>query len=79
MLSAPTAPQLQALTNLSRQPEWGEVDKLLAAELAATIEKLLDSAEPAQVGKLQGRARLLRELQALITTAPTILAKLRGI
>lgn len=69
---------LQALLNLSRLPEWREVDKLLEAELTVTTEKLLNSADPSATGKYQGRAKLLVELRQLVLDAPDMLVKLRA-
>lgn len=77
MISSPNQHMLQALIVLSRLPEWSEVNKLLDAELASTVERLLDATDPVTTSKLQGRAKLLRELQVTVATAPEVLAKLR--
>lgn len=48
---------------------------MLADELRLTTERLLDSADTAMTGKLQGRGKLLRDLQQLVLTAPVELPK----
>jgi len=78
MLCKPTQAHMQALSTLSRLPEWMEVNRLLQAELDETAEQLFTAADDAATRKLQGRAKLLRELQNLVATAPDVLAKMRG-
>lgn len=78
MIDRPTRSILQALTNLSRLPEWKEVDKLLAAELAETTERLYTALDEGALRKLQGRCKLLRELQDLVAQASDKLAKWKG-
>lgn len=76
MISRPTRSTLLALTELSRLPMWKEVDKLLAAEAAETTTRLLSERDDATVRMLQGRGKLLRELQDLVADAPNQLAKM---
>lgn len=77
MLTKTTRELLQALTTLSRIPEWREVTKLLDSELAETMEKLLGSHDEIATRKLQGRGKLIRELQTLVATAPEELVKFK--
>lgn len=77
MHAEPTRTQWQALDDLSRLPQWAEVKQLLTNELAKTTERLIEIAEGANVGRLQGRAKMLRDLLDLPERAADELVALR--
>jgi hypothetical protein len=76
-MHAPNRDQLQAVVELSRLPQWKRINEILEAEYQATAEKLVGALDVVATRKLQGRAKMLKDLQELVASAPTLLEKLR--
>ncbi len=77
MLAKPTPLALKSLYSFSQHAGWGEVSKFLEAELAATYEILTVAGDETLLRQMQGRAKFILDLQALVREAPTRLAQLR--
>ena len=77
MLTKPDIQTLRALSGLSRQAGWSDVDRYLTVELDAIHEAAMTAREDVVVRQLQGRAQFIREFQAHIRNAGGTLEKLR--
>lgn len=78
MLTQPTDAMLIALEQASKLPRWKDVDKLIEAELTATLDRIIGAQVDAELHALRGRAKFLREFQQLVRDAPAQLTK-RGV
>ena len=76
MLSTPTKEMLIALEQASKLPRWADIDKLIEAELTATVDRMVGCREDADLHALRGRLQFLREFQQLVRDAPQTLVKL---
>lgn len=77
MLSKPTVQALQGLAALSKQNHWRAIESLITEELNATLTRMIDTPDERDLRQLQGRAKLLKEIQQLVHNAPDEL-KRRG-
>ena len=78
MLTKVTPAELRALVRLTRQPDWQEVDSLLSRELLKAKDLLVESPDERVLRALQGRAKMLQDLKALVEAAPEQLEKLEA-
>lgn len=77
MLTKLSERQLKALASLSRLPQWQAVNEVFSEELQATLKRMVDTPDIRELHVLQGRAKVLTELQLAVSDAPNQL-KRRG-
>jgi hypothetical protein len=76
MLTPPTKEALIALDQVTKFPRWGDVEKLIEAELKAILDRMLGTREAADLHELRGRAKALKELQQMWRDAADTLKKM---
>lgn len=75
MLSTPTDAALIALEQVSKFPRWTDIEKLMEAELTATVDRMIGCRDDADLHALRGRAQFIREFQQVVREAPQTLVK----
>lgn len=75
MLLRPTETHLRALASLATTPVWFTVEAMLKEDLRVTMEKIVASANIAELRNLQGRAKWLTEFLKAVEDAPSDLKK----
>jgi len=75
MLSRPTNEALIVLEQISRLPRYTDFNKMIEAELATIMDKLMGATDIAVIHELRGRAKALKEFQAAVAQAPATLVK----
>lgn len=58
-----TPPQLRSLHAIKAHPGWTGYAEIIQGELTATLAAMVDTAEPATLHWLRGRAKVLQDLQ----------------
>lgn len=76
MLSTPTHAALIAIDQASKLPRWTDIERLLDAELTATVDRMIGCREDADLHAFRGRAQFIREFQKLVREAPDTLVKM---
>ena len=76
MLLTPSADVLRSVYLLSRMNEWKAFSGFLAEERAKVIERLVATSDEVTLRQLQGRAKCLDELEAMVRDARDDLEKL---
>lgn len=75
MFTKPTADQLRLLQVLPQLPVWKPLQDILNAEIARTVDVLVDARDKTLTRMFQGRVQALRELKELLETSGSLLEK----
>lgn len=76
MLIQLTPAQLTSLERLYKQPLGTEISKLLDAEIAALVDRMVDNSDIAVLHECRGRIKALREFQSSMRDAEKTLGKM---
>jgi hypothetical protein len=76
MLATPSEAALIALEQATKLPRWGDVNKMIEAELNAVLERMLGSRDDATLHELRGRAMALKDFQKVARDASATLVKM---
>lgn len=69
MFSTPTPDALIACEQVTKLPRWTEIDKMIEAEIACVMDRLLGANEVSKLHELRGRAMALKEFQQTVRDA----------
>ena len=75
MLAQLTNQQLMDLASLAQQPRWERVNDIIEAEIAASVQRLIDNSDAAVLHELRGRIKGLRDFQSEAREAMRTLEK----